>query len=133
MSIAFGKAGIRALVAFAVIFLVQAGYGQSFTVSAVPSSLTIYPGQQNLPVAITLGASTYTGPVSITMTGLPSGITVTPLSSASGGTGTLNLSASLSAGQEGFPPSYPSQNTSWTAQAKVVAAAGSPRPQPISP
>ena len=42
-----------------------------------------------------------------------------------GSTGNLSLSASGSAGQEGFPNTYPSLNTSWTAKVSVVAAAGS--------
>jgi hypothetical protein len=118
------KAGAYALCALGACFLISAGFGQTFTVAAAPSSLTIYPGQQNLPVAITIGASSYAGPISVTLTGLPSGITVSPLTLTAGGTGNLNLSASGSAGQEGFPNTYPSLNTSWTAQARVVAAAG---------
>jgi len=96
-------------------------------VSAVPSSVTIFPGQQNVPIAVTLGASTYAGPITVTLTGLPSGITVAPLTLTAGNTGNLSLSASVYAGQEGFPNSYPSQNTSYTVQAKVVAAAGNLR------
>lgn len=59
-------------------------HGQASTVTAVPSSLTIYPGQQNVPVGITVGKSTYTGPITVTLTGLPSGITVTPLTLSNG-------------------------------------------------
>jgi hypothetical protein len=125
MGLPFKRAGIPALCAFAVFSLVQASCGQTFTVSAAPASLTVYPGQQNVPVAITLGASTYTGPITVTITGLPSGISVAPLVLMAGGTGTLTLSASQSAGQEGFPPTSPSLNTSWTAHASLVAAAGS--------
>jgi len=118
------KTRASALYAFGVFFLISAAFGQTFTVTATPSSLTIYPGQQNVPVAISIGASSYEGPISVTLTGLPSGITVAPLVLAAGGTGNLILNASGSAGQEGFPNTYPSQNTSWTAQVKVVAAAG---------
>ena len=119
-----GKSGAFALSVFGALVLCSASSGQTFTVTAVPSSLTIYPGQQNVPVSISVGASTYTEPISITLTGLPSGITVTPLTLTSGGTGTLKLSASVSAGQEGFQNTAPTMTTSWTAAANVVAAAG---------
>jgi hypothetical protein len=125
MRLTFRLAGVPALCASVVFCQAQTSYGQTFTVCAQPASLTIYPGQQNVPVAITVGASTYAGPITVTLTGLPSGITVAPLMLSAGGTGTLNLSASLSAGQEGFPPTSPSLNTSWTAQAMLVASAGS--------
>jgi len=121
----FRKAEALALGTCALFFMIQASFGQTFTVTASPSQLTIYPGQQSVPVTVTVGSSTYTGPISITLTGLPSGITVSPLTLTAGATGNLNLSASVSAGQEGFPPSGPSWNTSWTAQTTVVAAAGS--------
>jgi hypothetical protein len=98
---------------------------QTFTLTASPSSLTIYPGQQNLPVVITAASSTYTGPIAVTLSGLPSGITVSPLTLTAGGSGTLMLNASVSAGQEGFPPTGPSMQTSWTAAANVVGVAGS--------
>jgi len=118
--------GAFALCAFGILFPMQASFGQTLTVAATPSSLTIYPGQQNVPIAVTVGSSTsYAGPISVTLTGLPSGITVSPLTLTAGSTGNLSLSASGSAGQEGFPNTYPSLNTSWTAKVSVVAAAGS--------
>ncbi|HEY1902326.1 MAG TPA: Ig-like domain repeat protein [Terracidiphilus sp.] len=123
----FGKSGAFALGVFGALVLCSAGYGQTFTVTVAPSSLTIYPGQQNVPVAITVGASSYAEPISVTLTGLPSGITVSPLTLTAGGSGTLKLSASVSAGQKGFSPSAPSITTSWTAAVSVVAAAGSTR------
>ncbi|MGC2163527.1 MAG: CotH kinase family protein [Silvibacterium sp.] len=67
----------------------------------------------------------FTGPVVVTLTGLPSGITVAPITLTAGSSGVLNLSASVSAGQEGFPTTGTSFNTSWTAQATLVGAAGS--------
>jgi hypothetical protein len=98
--------------------------GQTFTVSVTPSSLTIYPGQQNVPVTIT-ASGTYSGQIGVTLTGLPSGIAVSSLTLTAGGSGTLLLSASGSAGQEGFPASTGSTQTSWTAPVTVVGAAGS--------
>jgi hypothetical protein len=94
------KTGAYALYAVGFLFLISAGYGQTFMVAAVPSSLTIYPGQQNVPVTIdvwpTVGSSSYAGPITVTLTRLPSGITASPLTLTTGSSGTLNLSASLS-------------------------------------
>ncbi len=96
----------------------------SLSIVAAPSQLTIYPGQQNVPVPVTVDAFLIPGPIVITITGLPSGMTVAPATLMGGGSGTVNLSASLSAGQEGFPPSAPSMNTSWTAAASILVTAG---------
>ena len=41
-------------------------YGQSFSVSPSTSSLTIHPGDQNVPLTVTLGSGTYSGPVTLT-------------------------------------------------------------------
>src|ERR1700722_7479307 len=122
MSRIYNKIGAWALCIFVVLLVVPDTHGQTFTVTAVPSSLTIHPGQQNVPVSITLGNSSYTGPITDTLTGLPSGITVSPLTLSGGGTGNLMLSASVAAGNEGF---YDGTNASWTATVTVVAAAGS--------
>jgi hypothetical protein len=104
--------------------LASACCGQTFTVSAAPSSLTIFPGQQNLLVTVSLTGRA-SGPVSVTLTGLPSGIVVSPLTLTAESSGTLILSASLAAGQEGFPPGAgPSAQTAWTAPVTVVGAAG---------
>ena len=95
------------------------------TVIATPSQITIYPGQQQVPVSVSTTGDGYNGTIKITMTGLPSGVTATPLALPSGGSGILYLNASLTAGQEGFPPTSPSTNTSWTANSNVVATFGS--------
>src|SRR5271155_660950 len=96
-----GKAGIRLLCAIAAFSPITVCRGQTFTVAATPTAITIYPGQQNVPVTITAGSSPYTGPIIVTLTGLPSGITVSPLVLTAGSSGTLTINASLSAGQEG--------------------------------
>jgi hypothetical protein len=119
------KTRTRALYALCVFSSVSACYGQAFTVSAAPSSLTIYPGQRSVPVTITASSSTYTGPITITLNGLPSGITVSPLTLTAGTSGMLTLSASVAAGQEGFEATSPTMVTSWTAPVMVVGAAGS--------
>ena len=126
-----GKIRAFSLLVIGFLFLVSASYAQkTFTVSASPSSLTIYPGQQNVPVTVTVNSGdndsdNYAGPIVVTLTGLPSGITVTPVTLTAGSSGTLKLNASPSAGQEGFPATAPSLNTSWTTSVTVVGAAGS--------
>src|SRR5271157_814035 len=107
------RAETLTLRAVVVLSLISASYGQTFSVAATPSSLTISPGQQGVPVTITSSGDTHAGPISVTVTGLPSGIVASPLTVAPGSSGTLTLSASLSAGQEGFSPSDPSMTTSW--------------------
>lgn len=108
--------------------LISTGHAQTFSITAVPSSLTIYPGQQNVPVTVTLGSSSYTGPVIVTLTDLPSGITATPVTLTAGNSAVLNLSAALSVNEEGFPGGPligASPATSWTVPISVVGAAGS--------
>jgi hypothetical protein len=112
------------LLAFCLALSASTCLGQGFTVAANPSSAIIYPGEQGVAVTVTVNAGAYTGPVTITMFGLPSGVTAAPLVLAGSSSGTLLLSASLSAGQEGFSPLYDSANTSWTAPVTLLAAAG---------
>jgi hypothetical protein len=112
------------LLIIASVATISVAYGQTFTITTSPSSLTIYPGQQSVPITVTATSSTYTGPVSITMTGLPSGISVAPLTLTPGGSGTLLLNASVSAGQEGFSPTTLPSATMWTARVTVVGAVG---------
>lgn len=98
---------------------------QSFSISTAPSSLLIYPGQQNIPVVVRASLSTYHGPIVVTLTGLPSGIAASPLTLTAGKSGTILLCASKSAGQEGFSSTSLNIPTSWTAQASVVGSAQS--------
>jgi CotH kinase protein/Bacterial Ig-like domain (group 3)/Bacterial Ig domain len=110
-----------------VLFLMMAvtAWGQSFTVSASPSSVTIHPGDQNVPVRVTVGASSYTGPINIALTDLPSGITVSPLTLTAGSSGTINLSAAVDADQEAFPASSAGNANTKANKVTVVGAAGS--------
>jgi hypothetical protein len=117
MNLRSNKARAHALYAIGIFSLVSVGYGQTFTLTASPSSLTIYPGQQNVPVTIAASSSSYSGPIGVTLGALPSGITLSP----------LTFSAALSAGQEGFSPAGPSMTTSWTAPVTVIGTAGSAR------
>jgi hypothetical protein len=99
----------------------------SGTLTITPATVTIHPGDQNLPINVSVAGSTYSGPIYITLTDLPSGITFTPLTLTSGGSGTLDLSASASADQEGFnatEPLYSDANSS-TNSVSVVGVEGS--------
>jgi hypothetical protein len=75
---------------------------QNIDVSVAAPSLTIHPGDTNVPLTVSLGDSSFTGPITVTLSNLPSGITVTPLTLFADATGTLNISASVSADQEDF-------------------------------
>ena len=102
-------------------------WAQSFTVSATPSALTIHPGDQNVPLQIAVGSSSYSGPINITLTNLPSGITVSPLTLTAGGSGTLKLSAAPNADQEAFPATGAGDANTKTNTIEVVGIAGSTR------
>jgi hypothetical protein len=113
----FGPALRRYLGAAGFLFVASICWAQTSTLSVNPPALTIYPGQQNIPVTITVSGNV--GPVSVTLTGLPSGITASPLTVTAGNAGTLMLSASVSAGQEGFSNQNLPIPTSWTAPVTV--------------
>jgi CotH kinase protein/Bacterial Ig-like domain (group 3) len=98
-------------------------WAQTLTLAVNPSALTLYPGQQNIPLTITVSGNA--GPASVTLRGLPSGVTASPLTVTAGNGGTLMLSASRSAGQEGFSKQDLGIPTSWTAPITVSATAGS--------
>jgi hypothetical protein len=104
-----------------MLLLSSVAPAQSLTLAAAPAAITVHPGDQNVPIAVTLGASTYAGPVTIVLTGLPSGITASSLTLTAGSTGNLTLSASRSAGEEGFSDTSPSAATKWTAQVMISA------------
>jgi hypothetical protein len=96
--------------------------------AVTPNAVTIHPGDQNIPVMVSVAGSTYTGPINVTLTGLPSGISVSALTLTNGGSGTLNISASVSADQGAFysdtPPASP-ESTSDTNSVAVVGVEGS--------
>ncbi len=57
----FGSGKWIALGVVAIAISTLAAFGQTCTVTASPSALTIYPKQQNVPVVITVGNSAYPG------------------------------------------------------------------------
>ncbi len=95
----------------------------SLSVSTGVQALTIHPGDANVPLDVSVGASTYAGPVVVTLANLPSGISVAPITLVGGESGTLYLNASSAADQEQFPTT--SQDTEHDTTVTVVAAAGS--------
>lgn len=101
------------------------GAAESFTVTPAVSSLTIYPGStQTLSVATAGSGST---PITITLSGLPSGITVTssPATVLPGASAVLTLSAAVNADAEAFPATLPQNANSATTSVTVTATAGS--------
>ncbi len=76
------------------------------TIIVAPSSVMIHPGDQDVPVTVNVSNTSYAGPLNITVIGLPTGITVAPLTLAAGQSGTLKLTASPSADQEAFPANH---------------------------
>ena len=97
---------------------------QTLSVTAGATALTIHPGDSNVALPVSLGASTYAGPVSVTLTGLPAGVTVQPLTLSPGSSGTLLLSAAIYADQASFPGSDPSNPDFATHKVQVLAFSG---------
>ena len=123
----FPRILLFALTLVAFLLTAATAIAQSFTVSSSPQALTVYPGETNVPVTVSVASSTYTGPVNVTLVGLPSGITVSPasLSLAPGSSGTLMLNMALNADQEAFPANAPTNPNTATSNISVVGAVGS--------
>ena len=101
-------------------------HAQAFTVTA-PASLTVYPGEGDVPLKVSVASSTYTGPVNITLSGMPSGISVSPapLVLTPGTTGTITIHVGLHADQEAFPAAASTDSNVATNTVSVVGAVGS--------
>ncbi len=101
-------------------------HAQVFTVSG-PSALTVYPGQGPVTVAVTASSTTYAGPVNLTLSGLPSDITVSPsvLTLTPGSTGTFTLNVGLHADREAFPANSYYGPYSAVANVTLLGSAGS--------
>jgi len=125
MKFTWGLAASKIVFGLIILSVASIVGAQSFSLSVTPNVLTIHPGDKNIPVTVSVGSSTYGGPISVTLTGLPSGIDVSPLTITAGTSGTLYLSASVSADQEGLPPLYPPSPNSHVNSVMVVAVAGS--------
>lgn len=95
------------------------------TVTPSVSSLTVYPGSaQTLSVAV---GGSGDQPLTLAITGLPSGITVasSPSTVSPGGSATLTLTASTNADAEAFPATAATNPNSASSSTTVGATAGS--------
>jgi CotH kinase protein/Bacterial Ig-like domain (group 3) len=97
----------RAILSSAVLGTTGCNVVTKPSLTITPQSLTIHPGDQNVPVTVSLNNGNFIGSVPITVEGLPSGITVSALTLSPGQSGTLQFSASLSADQVAFPAANP--------------------------
>jgi hypothetical protein len=99
---------------------------QSFILTPTPSLVTIYPGQQNVPINVNVTATgnTYAGPITITLGGLPSGVTASPLTLTAGNSGILYLNATVAADQEDFNCKVDSPVTSYSRSLVLIGAVG---------
>jgi len=94
------------------------------TLFVVPQSVTIHPGDQNVQVTVIATGSSYKGSIPLKLSGLPSGITAEPLTLAPGQTtGTISLSATVAADQEGFQSSGPYDSNTDTVNVSVLGYA----------
>lgn len=101
-------------------------WAQSFSLS-VSQAITVYPGQGNVSLPISVSSSDYTGPVNVTVVGLPSGITVIPasLTVTPGTSATITLNVGVHADEEAFPANNAAGPWSATTTVQVVGAVGS--------
>ena len=122
----FQKFPLLMCLALAPLFTISSlsVWAQAVTLSALPTALTIHPGDSSVPITVSVGDSSFVGPISITLTGVPSGINVSPLTLTTGSSGTLFLSASAAADQEDFPSTSPTTVTEHSHTVNVLAVAG---------
>lgn len=120
----FFPSSILVTVLLSFLIATPSGMAQSFTLSATPGTVTIHPRDQNVPVSVSVSNSSYTGPINVTLIGLPSGITASSLVLNGSGSGTINLNASVSADQEAFPATSPINPNSVSNAVTVVGVAG---------
>lgn len=85
-----------------IILQVVPGQARALDITFTPTALTIHPGERDVPLQVDVSAGDYTGPISIALSGLPSGITAEPLVLTQGESGTLMLNASPAADWESF-------------------------------
>jgi CotH kinase protein/Bacterial Ig-like domain (group 3) len=81
------------------------GDGNSISVTTGTQAITIHPGDQGVPLSVSVSAAGMHGPVTLAVIGLPSGISVSAPTLNPGGSGVLTFNATASADQEAFPAS----------------------------
>jgi IPT/TIG domain len=109
----------------------------SFTIEASPGSISVSQGSVSSPVKLTVvPANGFSGAVSVTATGLPSGLTSDPplpisIGAANGNTSSITLSAAAGAQTGSSTVAFTGSSGSLTSQAQLqlqVQAAQNPEP-----
>jgi sugar lactone lactonase YvrE len=102
------------------ILVVTVSPPPSFTLSASPATLTLYPGSSSTTVITVNGKNGFTGGVSLVSSALPSGITVSFAPNPTTGTSVLTLTASSSATSENLVFPITGTSGSLTATANIT-------------
>jgi hypothetical protein len=101
-----------------------------FTLSASPSTLNIAPGSSGGVQVAVAAQNGFTGTVTVTPSGLPTGVTSAAVDIAAGGSGTLNFAVASLAAAGTFPISLQGKSSaiSHTASFSLVVPASPPSP-----
>lgn len=88
---------------FAFVLLALPAHSQSLSVVPANGPILIHPGDDNIQVPVSVSSPNAGELISVTLAGLPSGITSSSIVLPAGSSGTLTLKANLHAGIELFP------------------------------
>jgi RHS repeat-associated protein len=109
--------------------LAGTGSGTGFTLSVLPSSLSVAPGSNGTSTISVADVGGFTGSASLTASGLPTGVTASFSPSGTASTSTLTLTASSSAATGTVPVTVTGTSGTLTQTVKInltVAATGGP-------
>jgi RHS repeat-associated protein len=109
--------------------LAGTGSGTGFTLSVLPSSLSVAPGSNGTSTISVADVGGFTGSASLTASGLPTGVTASFSPSGTANTSTLTLTASSSAATGTVPVTVTGTSGTLTQTVKInltVAATGGP-------
>jgi hypothetical protein len=113
-----------ALASWILFSLCSLAGAQSLGVVPMASSITIHPGDTNIPVTVSVTSSASSDPVAVALIEAPSGISASQVQVAPGSSGTLYLNAAAAAGE----PLFTSEvigTVSATSSITVLATQGS--------
>jgi RHS repeat-associated protein len=102
-----------------IISLAGTGAGNGFTLSALPSKFNVTQGSNGASTITVADVGSFTGSVSLTASGLPSGVTAVFNPSSTTGSSTLTLTASSSATTGAATVTVTGTSTSLTQTAKI--------------